>query len=936
MPKKGGKQLTERERARLAVIPDLYAIYSTYFSEAVIDMIAKQCEYNMDECIATLAAMVDNGGNTQTIPAPKIASSSSSISAAPAAASSSKVNASTLAAIKEASVQAAASVTADAKKSLPQGTRLLQPSATSAAANNKQHYQREQEQQAVSRNNKQPSQPASMWKPAAPAKPIQMPWISNSITIVPQHPRTAEPAADDRIDAESEITEEGYGSDANDKPVARAANERYRLTGYESQPYFEMQPSLLGDVPELIPLPSVPPSTVLDPAAASAVRARRAASSQQQQHREGIQSASPADPQHHLHSLYLQLRGGGEDKQPKHDKWKRTTFSAPPTPSLAYSSVSSSNNDNDALANLTPAQAAAHQSAQRAAQMQEKKERRAWEQKHEKEKREWKQSAHQQSEVPAAASPSATEDEQRMIAEAEAVSLADASSSSTFSYDLDSLPSDIPSLAPLSRAESLASYERVRSRPAELEEMLCGLFGEQVDRAVVSMIVESIIQAPPGANEIEEGRDVAQECCDTLLAIVAENERERARRFEREEASVSSKAAAPTKATGPKSKKPAASSLSVTSTPFVASAHQLTDSELAWRLSVDPDFDPEALPPMDANVGLKPQLASSSAAAPVIKNKKGHILLPRGSGTANVWAMRGAPSSVAAPDLGSQWKLAALQRAFPTVDRDSLEVVFQSHDFQFQETKAHLKAIYPDALVDESARPAPVEQPWSSTSRHHSKVTSTSRNDAERGVRTDSKWDAGEGYDGVGSPAAAMEAITDAELEEQLGPVLDGREVAGPSNVDPSSLRQQASVHASRRAAYFSAAVSAFTRGMGTVASELADKGKRSSRQLAHATARGGLEVFRSVNAGKDCRTAVDLHGLHVAEAVRIVPFILRRAAASSKSKSSELALITGMGHHSQGGIRSAKLAPAVLDVVKRLGYSYSSRGEGEIRVFLR
>lgn len=870
MPKKGSKQLGERERARLAVIPDLHAIYSTYFSEGVIDMIANQCNYDMDACIATLADMVHDSTSASH------ASASSSVPTVAASAGAHATAATSSAAHASASASDAANTNAESKpqskKQQKKGILFLSPRPSSDLL---------------------VKQPPSVWQKPADRPPPKQPWTN--------HARRADTKPDEvtsspdtaLITPEAADIEAGYGSDANDEPLVLPGG--YRHTGFESQPYFEMQPSLLEEVPPIVHLPTIPAGVVLDPHAPSAAKCRKIPD------RDGVAASSPAHPAHSLHALYLQLQNA-DSVEPDRPKWGVSMFSAPP-PSAAP--VESAPED------LTPAQARAFQKRQHQQARQQKKDQATWMKRHEQEKKHVRDQTF-------TAGHTAVPEHQPSDAEIAAAYAFEAEQSDLSLAKLNLSPQDIPTMAPLTHQESQESFERVRARPQDLERLLIDLFHGEVDASVVRAILESILESTASDTNPSRERDVAQECCDTLLGIVAENESESQRRLEElnvEQQSLKAMA-------GHKSHSATTADFDDAHTPFVPSAHQLTDEELAWHLSVDPDFDPNNMAPLDANIGLTPQGAATGS-APVTRNKKGHIVVPRG--TTNVWSARSAAASSVAPDLSSQWKLAALARAFPTVESEVIDASFRANDFHFDQTKAHLRAIYPNAKVVEEVRPAPVEQVWSQTTMHHSKVNTTSRIDAERGIvrgeRLQVDWDSSAGNFG--------DALTDEVLEVTLGGVLDNRS-AGSASAG-SDLRAQATMHAAHRAAYFSAAMGAFTRGHGSLASDLARKGKAASRALASTSARAGIEVFLAHNVGQDCARAVDLHGLHVDEATRIAAFVLQRRARTA-TPNTEVSLITGVGHHSAGGVRGAKLGPAIAAFLKRAGYKFSNTREGEIR----
>jgi NEDD4-binding protein 2 len=310
-----------------------------------------------------------------------------------------------------------------------------------------------------------------------------------------------------------------------------------------------------------------------------------------------------------------------------------------------------------------------------------------------------------------------------------------------------------------------------------------------------------------------------------------------------------------------------------------------------------------------------------------------------------------------------------LRNAFPLVDSEVLDATFVAHHFSFSAARAHLAELFPGSLVEHpSARPQPVPTPWAAQSQHHSKVATTSAADAARGIITEqrvaaeqrNKQGGGAAYDLPDGIEEASGGLSDAALEAMLGPLLDGKggvgaAAAAPSSVDGASsehsLRALADVHSARRRAYFGAAASAFSRGQGAVASQLASRGRAERAELQRAQSAAVLATFVAHNnnaaaagrlrveggGGGSGTTTLDFHGLRVAEALRVLAFVLarqrRRLASGSGNGSNTLHLVTGVGNHSQGG--RARLQPALLDYLRRQQVHCNTTTPGVIQVHL-
>ncbi len=115
--------------------------------------------------------------------------------------------------------------------------------------------------------------------------------------------------------------------------------------------------------------------------------------------------------------------------------------------------------------------------------------------------------------------------------------------------------------------------------------------------------------------------------------------------------------------------------------------------------------------------------------------------------------------------------------------------------------------------------------------------------------------------------------------------------------------------------------------------------------RTAHAEA--SIEIFRARNQHLNSRQCVDLHGLHVTEALAILKQLFKklsneRAASSSGAAlassgggggggtASSLRIITGLNSG-----RKARLKPAVEVFLKSRGFRYTAMNPGEFKVYL-
>ncbi len=104
--------------------------------------------------------------------------------------------------------------------------------------------------------------------------------------------------------------------------------------------------------------------------------------------------------------------------------------------------------------------------------------------------------------------------------------------------------------------------------------------------------------------------------------------------------------------------------------------------------------------------------------------------------------------------------------------------------------------------------------------------------------------------------------------------------------------------------------------------------------RVAHA--RAALEIFRAKNAHRNLRQSVDLHGLHVTEALHVVKLLFtklqERGGSGGGAPAGGLHIITG-----QSGGRKARLRPALEAFLKSKNKRFmaSPSNPGELKVFL-
>jgi len=171
---------------------------------------------------------------------------------------------------------------------------------------------------------------------------------------------------------------------------------------------------------------------------------------------------------------------------------------------------------------------------------------------------------------------------------------------------------------------------------------------------------------------------------------------------------------------------------------------------------------------------------------------------------------------------------------------------------------------------------------------------------------------------------------------------------------DYAQAREAAAQHARARNACFEGATRAFQAGNKAAAKELGRKGRWHNEQMKALHEVAARETFRQRNSGaaaggRGAPRTIDLHGLHVAEAVRFLAEELE-----GQRRGARVFVVVGTGHHShytqgkggggpaapggggsggRGGGAAPRLAAAVEAFLAERGLAFSSPEAGLLQV---
>ncbi|CAB1101176.1 unnamed protein product [Ectocarpus sp. CCAP 1310/34] len=134
--------------------------------------------------------------------------------------------------------------------------------------------------------------------------------------------------------------------------------------------------------------------------------------------------------------------------------------------------------------------------------------------------------------------------------------------------------------------------------------------------------------------------------------------------------------------------------------------------------------------------------------------------------------------------------------------------------------------------------------------------------------------------------------------------------------------REDAAELARARNKFFTSATEAFQRGDGLLARDLARRGRELNFRMKEKHRQAAEYIFGARNPGDQVfqRKTMDLHGLHVAEAVEVLD---REMGALAARGLCSVRVLTGTGHHSKGPTNKARLLPAVENFCLIRGYLF-------------
>ncbi|NXB35737.1 N4BP2 protein, partial [Eulacestoma nigropectus] len=148
-------------------------------------------------------------------------------------------------------------------------------------------------------------------------------------------------------------------------------------------------------------------------------------------------------------------------------------------------------------------------------------------------------------------------------------------------------------------------------------------------------------------------------------------------------------------------------------------------------------------------------------------------------------------------------------------------------------------------------------------------------------------------------------------------------------------LRAEAFCHQQKRQECLKKAGEAYRMGMKPVAAFYAHQGRLHEQKMKEANHAAAVQIFERVNTSLLPMNVLDLHGLHVDEAVNQLSRVLQEKSEEYQQAGGKpyLSVITGRGSHSQGGV--ARIRPAAIRYLTSHNFRFTEIKPGFLKVML-
>ncbi|KAI6069590.1 NEDD4-binding protein 2 isoform X2 [Aix galericulata] len=255
--------------------------------------------------------------------------------------------------------------------------------------------------------------------------------------------------------------------------------------------------------------------------------------------------------------------------------------------------------------------------------------------------------------------------------------------------------------------------------------------------------------------------------------------------------------------------------------------------------------------------------------------------------------------SVARKDCAAKLKEKQLFEMFPTINQNFLMDVFKDNNYSLEQTEQFLNCVLEADPVKTVIAQESVQQ-----------------------------------NESISSYSAAKNREKKAKKAKEEDDVLSEifQEYEYPQYDD---LRAEAFHHQQKRQECLKKAGEAYHMGMKSVAAFYAHQGRLHEQKMKEANHAAAAQIFEKVNTSLLPLNVLDLHGLHVDEAVNQLSRVLQEKCEEYQQTGGKpyLCVITGRGSHSQGGV--ARIKPAAIRYLTSHNFRFAEIKPGCLKVML-
>ncbi|NXI48043.1 N4BP2 protein, partial [Galbula dea] len=255
--------------------------------------------------------------------------------------------------------------------------------------------------------------------------------------------------------------------------------------------------------------------------------------------------------------------------------------------------------------------------------------------------------------------------------------------------------------------------------------------------------------------------------------------------------------------------------------------------------------------------------------------------------------------SMARKDCAAKLKEKQLFEMFPTINQNFLMEVFKDNNYSLEQTEQFLNCVLEadpvkTVIAQESVQQNEIVSSYSAA-RNREKKAKKSK-----------------------------------EEDDPLSEVF--QEFEYPQYDD---LRAEAFCHHRKRQECLKKAGEAYRMGMKSVAAFYAHQGRLHEQKMKEANHAAAVQIFEKVNTALLPMNVLDLHGLHVDEAVNQLSRVLQEKSEEYQQTGGKpyLCVITGRGSHSQGGV--ARIRPAAIRYLTSHNFRFTEIKPGCLKVML-